>query len=114
MDEIKQRLQETGEECFKRYEAWRGDEKDNKVREQLQDAIHELRKVASRLEIELAVSERNQMASKPLPIPPHRAAQGKVAQGAEDDGGRNAGPKSRKPSGGRSGGPRKKAADGNG
>ena len=104
MDEIKQRLQETGEECFKRYEAWRSDEKSSEAREKLQDAIHDLRKVASRLEIELAISERNQMASKPLSIPPHRAAQGKSAQGAEDGGGKNAAPKK-----GRS----KKAASGN-
>ena len=72
MDEIEKRLRETSENCFKSYEAWRKEQKNGPVRESLQDAIHELRKVASRLEIELAVSERNEMAQKPIPIPPHR------------------------------------------
>jgi hypothetical protein len=37
------------------------------------EAVHELRKVAARLEIEMAISERNEVASKPIPIPSHRA-----------------------------------------
>ena len=76
-DEIKKRLQETSEHCFKTYETWRGNEKDNEAREALLDSIHEIRKVASRLEIELAISERDQMAQKPIPIPPHRDAKRK-------------------------------------
>lgn len=79
MDEIEKRLRETSENCFKSYEAWRKDQKSGEVRESLQDAIHELRKVASRLEIELAVSERNEMAQKPIPIPPHRDAKHRSA-----------------------------------
>lgn len=74
MDEIEKRLRETSDNCFKSYEAWRKDQKNGSARESLQDAIHELRKVASRLEIELATSERNEMAQKPIPIPPHRDA----------------------------------------
>ncbi len=74
MDEIEKRLRETSETCFTSYEAWRKDQKNGAARETLQDAVHELRKVASRLEIELAVSERNEMAQKPIPIPPHRDA----------------------------------------
>lgn len=74
MDEIKQRLQDTSENCFKAYEAWRKDEKKSEARAALIETVHELRKVASRLEIELAVSERDQMAQKPIPIPPHRDA----------------------------------------
>ncbi len=73
-DEIKQRLQDSTDNCIKSYEAWRKDEKNVGSREALQEAIHELRKVASRLEIELAISERDQMAQKPIPIPPHRNA----------------------------------------
>lgn len=72
--EIKERLKTTSEACLKCYEAWSGNEKDGKAREALQYAIHELRKVASRLEIDLAVSERNQMTQNPIPIPPHRDA----------------------------------------
>ncbi|MCC7305389.1 MAG: hypothetical protein IT558_03910 [Alphaproteobacteria bacterium] len=75
MDEIEKRLRESSESCFNNYEAWRKNQKDNDKREALLDAIHELRKVASRLEIEVAVSERDEMAQRPIPIPPHRDAQ---------------------------------------
>ena len=82
MEQIEKRLQETSEHCFKCYEAWSANQKDAAAREALQDAIHELRKVTSRLEIELAVSERNEMGQRPIPIPPHRDAQRRV-QGGE-------------------------------
>lgn len=74
MDEIKKRLQETADKCLSCYEAWNKDQKDAPAREALIEAIHEIRKVASRLEIELAISERDEMAQKPIPIPPHRDA----------------------------------------
>ncbi len=73
MDEIEKRLREASDSCVKFYQEWREKEHDSATREHLQDSIHELRKVASRLEIEMAVSEREEMASKPIPIPPHRA-----------------------------------------
>ena len=76
-DEIKKRLQECADGCIKSFEAWRGNEKDQIARESLQEAIHELRKVAARLEIELASSTRDQMAQKPIPIPSHRNSQGR-------------------------------------
>ncbi len=88
-DEIKNRLQETTANCIKRYESWVGDKKNADAREALQDAVHEVRKVASRLEIELAVHERDIMASKPIPIPPHRDARGRH-QNADDDKGNRA------------------------
>ena len=69
MAEIKARLKETSEECLKAYEVWSKSKKDQKAQEDLHEAIHELRRVSSRLEIELAVSERDQLANKPLPIP---------------------------------------------
>jgi hypothetical protein len=84
MDEVEQRLRESADLCFKNYEAWRKNEKDNAVRAALQDAVHELRKIASRIEIELAVSERNEMAQKPIPIPPHRDARGRHQSGPAD------------------------------
>lgn len=84
MEQIDQRLRETSEHCFKCYETWNANQKDNAARGALQDAIHELRKVTSRLEIELAVSERNEMAQRPIPIPPHRDAQRRV-QGGESN-----------------------------
>ncbi len=76
-DEIKERLKETADNCVKSYEAWNKDKKDKGARSALQDAVHEIRKVASRLEIELATSERDQMTSNPIPVPPHRDARGR-------------------------------------
>lgn len=75
MDEIEKRLREGSENCYNCYEAWKKSQKDSVARESLQEAIHELRKIASRLEIELAISERDEMAQRPIPIPPHRDAQ---------------------------------------
>ncbi|MBL4804843.1 MAG: hypothetical protein JKY71_08255 [Alphaproteobacteria bacterium] len=83
-DEIKERLQDCCGTCTTAYESWRKDEKSIDARENLQEAIHEIRKVASRLEIELAVSERDQMAQKPIPIPPHRNAK---ARSKDNNGG---------------------------
>jgi hypothetical protein len=39
--------------------------------------VHELRKVTSRIEIELAISDRNNSSLKPMPIPPHRSSKPK-------------------------------------
>lgn len=76
-DEIKQRLKDSADACIQSYEAWFKDKKKAQTREALQEAVHEMRKVASRLEIELATSDRDQMASNPIPIPPHRDARGR-------------------------------------
>lgn len=84
MDEIKERLSETADACIKSYEAWR-EKKDDSARETLQDAVHELRKVAARLEIEIAVSERDEMTSRPIPIPPHRAARAQHARNRKNN-----------------------------
>lgn len=72
MDDVKKRLEESTAACLKCYEAW-SEKKGTDNREALQDTIHEVRKVASRLEIEIAISERNTMNEKPLPIPAHRS-----------------------------------------
>lgn len=74
MDDIQTRLKETSENCLVAHEAWDAKKQDKKVQEDLHSAIHELRKVSSRLEIELAVSERDQATSKPLPIPSHKSS----------------------------------------
>ena len=84
MSETKERLEKTGAECLKAYGAWSSDQKNTEAREALQDTIHELRKAVSRLEIELAISERDQMTQKQIPIPPHRAARGKSADAEFD------------------------------
>lgn len=86
MDDIEKRLRDAADSCIKSYEAWQKDKKVGADRDSLMEAIHELRKVAARLEIDIAVSERSEMASRPLPIPPHRSSS-RRAQGASDDAG---------------------------
>jgi len=85
MDDIEQRLKESVETCLTSYEAWRSKESNNENREQLRESIHELRKVVSRLEIEMAISEREQMTGKPLPIPTHRSS--RKGQGGDNGSG---------------------------
>lgn len=94
MDEIEKRLRDTADECIRRYEVWAKNRHDSATRENMQEAIHELRKVASRLEVELAISEREELAQRPIPIPPHRAARDRVAQSPpqDDDAGNRASP----------------------
>jgi len=87
--DIEQRLKETSDDCLKSFKAWNDNKKSADNREALQDAIHELRKVASRMEIELAISERNENAQKPIPIPPHRDAKKKGSH--EENSGGNGG-----------------------
>lgn len=89
MSEVKDRLKETVETCLKNYDSWDSDKKNSSARENLQEAIHDIRKVASRLEIEIAISERDNMSDKPLPIPPHRSsskAKGAVESILPDEG----------------------------
>ena len=102
MSEIKDRLKETSETCLKNYETW-NDAKSTSTREELQDSIHELRKVASRLEIEIAISERESMSDKPLPIPSHRSNsknKGAVESILPDNGNTEGKPAGRKKEGG--------------
>ncbi len=73
MSEIKDRLKEAADTCVASYDKWSSSSKDAAARESLLEAVHELRKVAARLEIEIAVSERRQAAADPIPIPAHRA-----------------------------------------
>lgn len=97
MDDIQTRLQETSQNCLKAYVEWETQKQDPKAQEGLSSAIHELRKVSSRLEIELAISERDQMTSQPLPIPHHKSTQKskkKSIQISDNEGG-----PARKPSG---------------
>ncbi len=118
MDEIEKRLREGSENCYNCYETWRKDKKDSKAIESLQEAIHELRKIASRLEIELAISERDDMAQRPIPIPPHRDAQRRGAPQGDDSQDFNEdnfnqqqpqrGPRPQQGGGGTGGGPRRR------
>lgn len=85
MDEIEQRLRTATDTCISCYGAWRKDQKDGGVREKLLEAMHELRKVTARLEIEIAISERDEIAARPIPIPPHRSFR-KQHGGGHDEG----------------------------
>jgi hypothetical protein len=89
MEDIATRLKEASQTCLEAFSAWEGKKKDSKAQEELHSAIHELRKVSSRLEIELAISERDQMTSKPIPIPAHRSNSkgdnGSILEGNDDN-----------------------------
>ncbi len=73
MEEIEKRLKDATENCLTAHAEWTKNRKDGTNREKLMESVHELRKVAARLEIEIAISERDEMAAKPIPIPPHRS-----------------------------------------
>lgn len=74
MDEIEQRLRETTEACIRNFETWVKEKKSLESREALMETMHEVRKVLSRVEIEIAISERDRLGSRPIPIPPHRSS----------------------------------------
>lgn len=113
-DDIGVRLRDTADRCIKAYEGWEKGKKDFAARESLMEAVHDLRKVSSRVEIEVAVSERDEVTAKPLAIPPHRAQRPREMQNFLGDDSENM-PSSAAPGGGgpsrgrrpmRSGGPR--------
>lgn len=75
-----QRLQETAAKCLSSLDAWNNDLTDENARETLQDAVHELRKVTSRLEIDIAMNDRKNTNAKPMPIPEHKSKMEKKKQ----------------------------------
>jgi hypothetical protein len=87
MEDIDQRLRESTDACIKSFENWSNKNKDTESRESLMEALHEVRKVLARVEIEIAISERDRLGSRPLPIPPHRSSRGKHASAEGDDAG---------------------------
>lgn len=96
MSEVKERLQTTATTCLETYDAWVNDSKDNAKREALQDAIHEVRKVMSRLEIDMAVSDRDN-SGRPLPIPEHRSSPQGGDEGQPNNKGGQKRPRTRRP-----------------
>lgn len=113
MDDISKRLEETSAACAKALEAWNKDKKDREARGELQESVHELRKVASRIEIDVAVSERDEMTQKPIPIPSHRDAHRRVGSKNDDRGNRAPKSDSNNNRSGRKGPPPKKSSGGN-
>lgn len=90
MDEIAARLKNTTDSCLEAYNVWHKDKKATEPTADLKEAVHELRKVASRLEIEIAKNEREELAQRPIPIPPHRSKR-KIHKSSEANG-NSAGP----------------------
>ena len=68
-----ERLQETAAKCLSSLDSWNKNLKDVEARESLLEAVHELRKVTSRLEIDIAMNDRQVVNAKPLPIPEHKS-----------------------------------------
>lgn len=73
MEEIEKRLRESTDAFIKSFENWVAKSKNHESRETLMEAMHEVRKVVSRVEIEIAISERDRLGSRPIPIPSHRS-----------------------------------------
>lgn len=92
MEDIESRLKEASDSCIKAFESWGKAKKNPELREALQENLHELRKVTARLEIEVAISEREDMTQRPINIPPHRSSRrqgndlpGFINNGMDDD-----------------------------
>jgi hypothetical protein len=90
MEEIEKRLRESTDACIKSFENWVKQGKNLEARETLMETMHEVRKVISRVEIEIAISERDRLGDRRLPIPPHRSSRkregGEEGEfGGEDD-----------------------------
>jgi len=75
-----QRLQEAAAKCLSSLDAWNKDLKNEDARDTLLEAVHELRKVTSRLEIDIALNDRSVINAKPLPIPEHKSKMEKKKQ----------------------------------
>lgn len=84
---IQERMTESSKACLESFKDWETNKKDTEKRETLLAAVHELRKVSSRIEIEVALSERDEQARKNIPIPAHRSHKNNKSKdaSAEDD-----------------------------
>lgn len=91
MDNVKNRLQETVQNCMDIYDKWSKDPKNSEMRQQMEESVHELRKVTSRIEIELAIADRSNSSQKRMPIPPHRSAKPKGGRRQNGHDGNNEG-----------------------
>jgi hypothetical protein len=70
---VSDRLKECAAICLASLDAWKNDQKDTEARENLMESVHELRKVASRIEIDIAMLERVNTNAKRIPIPEHKS-----------------------------------------
>ncbi len=73
VDATEARLRETARACLVAYRGWRQGPGEVSV-QTLNDAVHDLRKVLARIEIDLSTSRREEQGMRPIPVPAHRAA----------------------------------------
>ncbi|MEI6560234.1 MAG: hypothetical protein WCO00_17690 [Rhodospirillaceae bacterium] len=73
VDAVEGRLRETARSCLVAYRGWRQMPGETSI-QGLNDAVHELRKVLARIEIDLSASRREEPGLRPIPVPSHRAA----------------------------------------
>ncbi len=85
MTDTLNRLKDSSANAIRTFEAWENKRSDSSLREAAEEAIHELRKVTSRLEIEMVSVERKEQSQVSIPIPPHRAAMNRPAQRPPED-----------------------------
>lgn len=71
IDEVEARLREKAKGCLGAYRAWRQSPNETSM-QSLSDAVHELRRVLARIEIEMAATRREEHSVRPIPI--HRAS----------------------------------------
>lgn len=84
MDEIEKRLRDSTDACIKSFENWVKENKSLDARELLMETMHEVRKVISRVEIEIAISERDRLGSRPIPIPAHRSQRKRPGEAGDE------------------------------
>ncbi len=73
VDATEARLRETARGCLVAYRGWRQGPGEVSI-QTLNDAVHDLRKVLARIEIDMSASRREEQGVRPIPVPPHRAA----------------------------------------
>jgi hypothetical protein len=73
VDATEARLRETARACLVAYRSWRQGPGEVSV-QTLNDAVHDLRKVLARIEIDMSASRREEQGMRPIPVPAHRAA----------------------------------------
>ena len=80
VDAVEARLRETARGCLVAYRGWRQATGEAST-QSLNDAVHELRKVLARIEIDMSASRREEQGLRPIPVPAHRAARQQQQRG---------------------------------
>jgi hypothetical protein len=73
VDAVEARLRDSARGCLVAYRSWRQGPGEATI-QNLNDAVHELRRVLARIEIDMSASRRDEQAVRPIPVPAHRAA----------------------------------------